>query len=475
MAGHPPDGNGPDPTVDLGADGPDGPVRTAVTGGDWWRQRPAQFGIGALVLAVVVGTFLFPRDGDDAVTVPDVTGMRVADAMAELLAAGLDTSSELVPGLEGVEPGTVLAQDPVADSVVEPGTEVRLQLAGLPPDLVERDDPEVPEVVDLTEGEATAVLAAVGLGVSVQRVPAPEGVTAGTVLAQDPAPGTIVPAGSDVRLEVAEEQTDNDNDNDNGNGNGNDDTGRNIITWILSLAPSAPSGPPEFVAYELLRGLDCAALQAAFDSGELAIADQDVDRLYRGAAAACLAAFDDEAQRWDDAEQALEAVDRHDPALLCFEVTIYDLLDRLVGAYRDNRDGEFLVDPGGGAQGEPPCPTLTGVTPDQGPTGTPLELVGTNLHHVDVVRFYRDTTEGPEITPAPDDIAPDRVWVTVPSMDEDWESKTLCITAVVSRGDWSWDVDGVPFLLRPEDGAEEEQQDGQVDEASSPCPPPPSD
>ena len=60
----------------------------------------------------------------------------------------------------------------------------------------------MPDVVGTTSSEATATLQAAGLKVNVVGVPSSE--PSGTVVAQNPAAGQEAPAGSTVRLNVAQ-------------------------------------------------------------------------------------------------------------------------------------------------------------------------------------------------------------------------------------------------------------------------------
>jgi len=131
--------------------------------------------------------------GPSGVAMPDVTGMAAADAVKALAAR------KLVPTLQQVDsqeaPGTVLAQSPTPGKRAKPGTEVTLQVAKGHASIA------VPDVTGHSAQDAVNDLKNAGLSSTVVRVPASQ--PAGTVVAQSPAAGTKVAAGSAVRLNVA--------------------------------------------------------------------------------------------------------------------------------------------------------------------------------------------------------------------------------------------------------------------------------
>ncbi len=62
------------------------------------------------------------------VTVPDLTGMTLEEAQAELNGRNLNVNARTDPGAEG-EPGTVVSQTPTADATVDAGSSVEVVLA----------------------------------------------------------------------------------------------------------------------------------------------------------------------------------------------------------------------------------------------------------------------------------------------------------------------------------------------------------
>ena len=102
--------------------------------------------------------------GPGPVAVPDVTGLRAADAVSRLEAAGLRAETGEV---ESDEPrGTVVEQEPAAGVKVERGSSVRLDVSAGPAPVA------VPESSGLPEDEATTQLEELGFRVRVVEEPA---------------------------------------------------------------------------------------------------------------------------------------------------------------------------------------------------------------------------------------------------------------------------------------------------------------
>lgn len=128
---------------------------------------------------------------------PELKGLRQEEAEARLSELGYRLAG--VAQVESTEPlGTVLASDPPSGAPLPPGATVRLLVsrgASLGPTV------PLPQLTGLSQKEALFLLNAMGLQVQVEEVPS--GAPPGTVLAQEPAPGTPMPPGSGVRLRVA--------------------------------------------------------------------------------------------------------------------------------------------------------------------------------------------------------------------------------------------------------------------------------
>ncbi|WP_418605494.1 PASTA domain-containing protein [Georgenia sp. SUBG003] len=133
--------------------------------------------------------------GREPVDLPDVTGRQRGDAVAALEGAGLTVGDVAEAHDDTVPEGAVISQDPAAGSaqLFYRGDTVNLTVS-LGPELF-----EVPDVVGRQVDEASAALEAAGFRVDVEEV---LGGFFGTVRAQDPGAGLMLPRGSLVTLTV---------------------------------------------------------------------------------------------------------------------------------------------------------------------------------------------------------------------------------------------------------------------------------
>jgi serine/threonine-protein kinase len=131
-----------------------------------------------------------------AVRVPDVVRAVESEACPELEAAQLGCT--LVPAGNAPPPGLVLAQEPAAGTLVDPGTAVTVQVFRL-----ESRTP-VPNVVGLDADAACAPVEAVKLVCDRREITG--GGTPGTVVGQAPPAQTSAPSGSRVTVRVLRPQ-----------------------------------------------------------------------------------------------------------------------------------------------------------------------------------------------------------------------------------------------------------------------------
>lgn len=162
-----------------------------------WRRVPVLVAAGVLVLALfAVGWALVP---DDAAELPDLTGFSPEMAEVELAALELDLSFTYADTYsEDVEPGEVVATDPVAGTELEGGESILLSLSVGPQHV------EVPDVVGGTENDARNLLREAGFTdvEVVQEHSAEE--TPGTVLSSTPEAGEDGDREEAVTLHVSE-------------------------------------------------------------------------------------------------------------------------------------------------------------------------------------------------------------------------------------------------------------------------------
>lgn len=141
--------------------------------------------------------------GPRQATVPDVVGASQSDAGASIEAAGLVVGTVGQQASDTAPAGTVIGQDPQAGTKVDRGSPVNIIISSGPPTPSPTPTPrvEVPSVVSMDEGTATATLEAEGFVVNVVYIDE-DLEPPGTVVAQNPAGGTARPLGSRVTITV---------------------------------------------------------------------------------------------------------------------------------------------------------------------------------------------------------------------------------------------------------------------------------
>lgn len=166
------------------------------------RRRPlraALIGLLALALLAVLGVVALQwvqdqRGGPALVAVPYVAGMDAAVAETAL------RNAELVPQREQVfddevPEGDVVGTDPAADTQVEEGSAVVLEVSRGPAEVEVPDD-----LAGRSEEDVRDALESAGLEAGATRTANSPWVPRGMLVATDPAGGTTVPSGSEVQL-----------------------------------------------------------------------------------------------------------------------------------------------------------------------------------------------------------------------------------------------------------------------------------
>jgi eukaryotic-like serine/threonine-protein kinase len=135
---------------------------------------------------------IFASTGPPKVTIPDVRGKQFTEAQQTLTNAGLQPVEHIVPGNTK---GQVTATDPAAGQSVAKGSKVRVNVMSGP------QQAQVPSVVGQSLSQASSTLHAAGFNVNPTYVDssAPQN----QVIHQNPAPGSAVPKGSTVDLQVS--------------------------------------------------------------------------------------------------------------------------------------------------------------------------------------------------------------------------------------------------------------------------------
>lgn len=135
-----------------------------------------------------------PLHAPKEVPVPRVTGLPVREALAVLTAARFEVS-QVMDRMSLQPAGSVVQQKPKAGSLLLQGRTVVLVVS------TGENRVTVPSVIGLTLEQALARLA--GARLSAEVTYAPDSAPAGTVLAQEPPPGSIVARGAKVRFTVS--------------------------------------------------------------------------------------------------------------------------------------------------------------------------------------------------------------------------------------------------------------------------------
>ncbi len=134
----------------------------------------------------------------DTVVVPSLEGLSVSQAQSELRAADLTLGSTLQEASADIDEGLVIRSEPATDAEVEPGSAVDIYVS-TGPEMV-----EVPDVSSgcLSIGGANQLLRPLGLSLEEgEPVPStPDCPNPSRIIGQEPAPGTLVEAGSVVTV-----------------------------------------------------------------------------------------------------------------------------------------------------------------------------------------------------------------------------------------------------------------------------------
>jgi serine/threonine-protein kinase len=140
-------------------------------------------------VTVVVST------GPAAVTVPDVAGKTLADAAYALGQAGFRYTTQKEPS-DSVPAGNVTRTDPPGGTQAPRGSTVTVFVSNGPATV------SVPDVVGMTQAEATSTLEAKGFNAQVVSVTVFDPTEDGRVQSQSPQGGTLAPQGSTVTINV---------------------------------------------------------------------------------------------------------------------------------------------------------------------------------------------------------------------------------------------------------------------------------
>jgi beta-lactam-binding protein with PASTA domain/tRNA A-37 threonylcarbamoyl transferase component Bud32 len=138
---------------------------------------------------------LFVSTGKGMVAVPDVSGLDAIDASNQLGSKGLNART-VNEASDSVAQGKVIRTDPAAGSQVAKGSTVQLVVSS------GKQSVRVPNVVGMTQSDATSTLQEAGFNVAVQESTTFDSSRNGRVIAQSPSGGSSAPRGSTVTITV---------------------------------------------------------------------------------------------------------------------------------------------------------------------------------------------------------------------------------------------------------------------------------
>jgi beta-lactam-binding protein with PASTA domain len=150
-------------------------------------------GLGLILLIRLLGS----ASPDGSITIPDVRGMELSVARAEIDALGLTRAGEQVVADTEIPVGLAAGTDPAAGERVDPGAEVIILVSGGVADIA------VPRVIELTLDAARSQIEGLGLEVGEVTYEVSTVIPEGSVIGQAPEPGTLVARGTDVDLVVS--------------------------------------------------------------------------------------------------------------------------------------------------------------------------------------------------------------------------------------------------------------------------------
>ena len=131
------------------------------------------------------------------VPVPNVVGATQTAASSAIVGAGLTVGAITTATSTTVPSGSIISQDPVADTQVVTGSAVALVVSSGPPQIA------TPDVVGLTEAAASSAISGAGLTVGAITTATSATVPSGSVITQNPIAGTQVVIGTAVALVVS--------------------------------------------------------------------------------------------------------------------------------------------------------------------------------------------------------------------------------------------------------------------------------
>lgn len=196
----PPDTAAEHPEREEQRNSPNGQGRNKKNGNK--VRRAAVFGvmIGLLIVAGLSGLILkLVRDSNTSAPVPSVVGLEVQEAMDVLEASGFEYTIWETANTT-YEAGIVFMQNPKSDETKKKGSVVALNVSTGP------DSFELENLLGYSYQDASAILKEIGITPILNKVVSSD-VAVGTVISQEPEPGTVISVHDTVQLNVSGGET----------------------------------------------------------------------------------------------------------------------------------------------------------------------------------------------------------------------------------------------------------------------------
>jgi hypothetical protein len=165
--------------------------------------------------------------------------------------------------------------------------------------------------------------------------------------------------------------------------------GKGIWFWLSLFSPSSPA--PAVDAYRLLQTNQCLELREGLEAGNLPLGQSQ--RLYNGAASACLAAFHGHTDLWEVAVSVADDDATGDGG--CLDQAVSEMLQLLVIEHRKDPSAQFELQIDSADPIEPPCPSITGLAAIAQEAGsTDIRIRGANLDDAELeVSVFPDSVD----------------------------------------------------------------------------------
>jgi hypothetical protein len=168
-----------------------------------------------------------------------------------------------------------------------------------------------------------------------------------------------------------------DGSKDSGGGNRRGGVGLWLVKWLVALGPNGPVGNHD-VRRDAFTGLQAGDCAHVAEVGQYA--EGQARHLYQGVGNACLAAFNDRTDLWQEAEAAFSSFRPRSFDFTCYDRAAYQVFATLVNLHRQDPTRQFKRASSGGVV-QDGCVRMSKVQPSKGALegGYPVTITGQNF------------------------------------------------------------------------------------------------